>query len=153
MKTVIRAFFRALRAVLGLFILLKERLTQPAGMQREPTAQAAVDLQCQSLALYQFSTYPFGSRFSRKCATWRCPLNSATLSTTTPTANNCCKAAELPKCPVSKSPTPTGKPVDCKSQGQSLLIYGSALRLLPRELAGRVAGNTIVIIERNLDMI
>ncbi len=59
MKTVIRAFFRTLRAVLGPFMLLKERLTQPTGVQRAPTAQTAVDLQCQSLALYQFSTCPF----------------------------------------------------------------------------------------------
>jgi glutaredoxin len=59
MKTVIRAFFRTLRIVLGPFMLLKERLTQPAGVQRAPTAQANVDLQCQSLALYQFSTCPF----------------------------------------------------------------------------------------------
>ena len=59
MKTVIRAFFRTLRTVLGPFMLLKERLTQPTGEQRESAAQAAVDLQCQSLALYQFSTCPF----------------------------------------------------------------------------------------------
>ena len=59
MKTVIRAFFRTLRVVLGPFMLLKERLTRPTGIQREPAAQAAVDLQCQSLALYQFSTCPF----------------------------------------------------------------------------------------------
>ena len=59
MKTVIRAFFRTLRSVLGPFMLLKERLTQPTGVQRAPEAQATVDLQCQSLALYQFSTCPF----------------------------------------------------------------------------------------------
>jgi glutaredoxin len=59
MKTVIRAFFRTLRIVLGPVMLLKERLTQPAGVQREPAAQASVDQQCQSLALYQFSTCPF----------------------------------------------------------------------------------------------
>ena len=59
MKTVIRAFFRTLRTVLGPFMLLKERLTQPSGVQRAPAAQASVDLQCQSLALYQFSTCPF----------------------------------------------------------------------------------------------
>jgi glutaredoxin len=59
MKTVIRAFFRTLRIVLGPVMLLKERLTQPAGVQRAPAAQAAVDQQCQSLALYQFSTCPF----------------------------------------------------------------------------------------------
>ena len=59
MKTVIRTFFRTLRVVLGPVMLLKERLTQPTGVQRAPAAQAAVDQQCQSLALYQFSTCPF----------------------------------------------------------------------------------------------
>ena len=59
MKTVIRAFFRTLRVVLGPVMLLKERLTQPSGVQRAPAEQAAVDQQCQSLALYQFSTCPF----------------------------------------------------------------------------------------------
>jgi glutaredoxin len=59
MKTVIRAFFRTLRIVLGPVMLLKERLTQPKGVQRDPAAQTTVNLQCQSLALYQFSTCPF----------------------------------------------------------------------------------------------
>ena len=59
MKTVIRTFFRTLRVVLGPVMLLKERLTQPAGVERAPAAQADVDQQCQRLALYQFSTCPF----------------------------------------------------------------------------------------------
>jgi glutaredoxin len=59
MKPVIRAFFQTVRLVLGPVMLLKERLTQPKGVQRDPDAQAAVELQCQSLALYQFSTCPF----------------------------------------------------------------------------------------------
>ena len=59
MKLVIRTFFKTLRVVLGPVILLKERLTQPKGVQRDAAAQAAVELQCQSLALYQFSTCPF----------------------------------------------------------------------------------------------
>ena len=59
MKPVIRAFFKTLRLVLGPVMLLKERLTQPKGVQRDAAAQAAVELQCQSLALYQFSTCPF----------------------------------------------------------------------------------------------
>ena len=59
MKTVIRTFFRTLRTVLGPVMLLKERLTQPTGVVREAAAQASVDQQCQSLALYQFSTCPF----------------------------------------------------------------------------------------------
>jgi glutaredoxin len=59
MKPIIRAFFQTLRLVLGPIMLLKERLTQPKGVQRDAAAQAAVDLQCQSLALYQFNTCPF----------------------------------------------------------------------------------------------
>jgi len=59
MKPIIRAFFQTLRLVLGPVMLLKERLTQPKGMQRDAAVQAAVDLQCQSLALYQFNTCPF----------------------------------------------------------------------------------------------
>jgi glutaredoxin len=59
MKPIIRAFFQTLRLVLGPVMLLKERLTQPKGIQRDASAQAAVDLQCQNLALYQFNTCPF----------------------------------------------------------------------------------------------
>jgi len=59
MKPVIRAFFKTLRLVLGPVMLLKERVTHPKGVQRDPAAQAAVDLQCQSMALYQFKTCPF----------------------------------------------------------------------------------------------
>ena len=59
MKPVIRAFFKTLRLLLGPFMLIKKRLTQPKGLQRDAASQAAVDLQCQSLALYQFNTCPF----------------------------------------------------------------------------------------------
>lgn len=58
-KPIIRAFFRILRIVLGPFMLLLERLRQPKGVVRAPAAQQAVDQQCQSLRLYQFSTCPF----------------------------------------------------------------------------------------------
>jgi glutaredoxin len=59
MKPVIRVFFKTLRLVLGPVMLLKERVTSPVGVQRDAAAQAVVDLQCQSLALYQFNTCPF----------------------------------------------------------------------------------------------
>jgi glutaredoxin len=59
MKTVIRAFFRTLRIVLGPVMLIKELLTQPTGVVRDAETQARVDKQCQSLALFQFSTCPF----------------------------------------------------------------------------------------------
>jgi glutaredoxin len=59
MKTVIRYFFRTLRIVLGPFMLLWERLSQPPGVVRPAAAQADVEQQCRALALYQFSTCPF----------------------------------------------------------------------------------------------
>ncbi|MBY0237086.1 MAG: glutathione S-transferase N-terminal domain-containing protein [Burkholderiaceae bacterium] len=59
MKPLIRLFFRTLRLVLGPILLLKERLSRPAGLQRNNEQQAAVDRQCQDLTLYQFKTCPF----------------------------------------------------------------------------------------------
>ena len=59
MKFIVRSFFKILRIVLGPFMLLRERLTRPAGLVRAPELQQAVDRQCQSLTLYQFSTCPF----------------------------------------------------------------------------------------------
>jgi glutaredoxin len=59
MKTLIGAFFKTLRLILGPFLLLNERLTAPDGLKRSPEAQAEVDRQCRDLALYQFKTCPF----------------------------------------------------------------------------------------------
>jgi glutaredoxin len=59
MRFIIRTFFKALRIVLGPFMLLWERLRQPKGVLRSPAAQQVVERQCQSLLLYQFSTCPF----------------------------------------------------------------------------------------------
>jgi glutaredoxin len=59
MKIIIRTFFKILRILLGPVMLLRERLTRPEGLVRGSIAQEAVDLQCRSLVLYQFSTCPF----------------------------------------------------------------------------------------------
>jgi glutaredoxin len=59
MKTIVRAFFKTLRLVLGPFVLLWEWLRRPRGVVREPAAQALVDSQCASLVLYQYQTCPF----------------------------------------------------------------------------------------------
>jgi len=59
MKTLIRTFFRTLRIVLGPFMQLWEFVTRPKGVVRAPALQQAVNQQCQSLALYQFTTCPF----------------------------------------------------------------------------------------------
>jgi len=59
MKPIIRAFFRTLRVLLGPFMQVWEFLTRPKGVVRAPAAQQAVDQQCPSMALYQFTTCPF----------------------------------------------------------------------------------------------
>ena len=59
MKSVIRAFFKTLRIVLGPFMLLSEFLARPKGLVRSAEQQAAVDQECHSLALYQYKTCPF----------------------------------------------------------------------------------------------
>ena len=59
MKPAIRLLFRTLRILLGPIMLLKERLSRPAALQRATARQAEVDRQCQELALYQFRTCPF----------------------------------------------------------------------------------------------
>lgn len=59
MKTVISAFFKTLRIVIGPFMLLGERVTRPRGLVRPPVAQAAVDQQCRDIVLYQYKTCPF----------------------------------------------------------------------------------------------
>lgn len=59
MKIIIRTFFKTLRIVLGPVMLLKEKLTRPQSIVRAIAAQQSVDLQCHSLALYQYKTCPF----------------------------------------------------------------------------------------------
>lgn len=55
----IRTFFKLLRVLLGPPLLLWELVSRPKGLVRVPAAQAAVDAQSKSLALYQFKTCPF----------------------------------------------------------------------------------------------
>lgn len=59
MKHLVRLFFRALRIVLGPFMLLWEFLTTPKGVVRPPEVQREFDRQCAALAMYQFRTCPF----------------------------------------------------------------------------------------------
>ena len=59
MKFIIRSFFKLVRIVLGPVMLLKEKLTRPKGLVRSAAAQQSVNVQCQSLALYQYKTCPF----------------------------------------------------------------------------------------------
>ena len=59
MKTVIRAFFKTLRIVIGPFMLLGEFIARPKAMVRPAAKQAKVDQQCASLVFYQYKTCPF----------------------------------------------------------------------------------------------
>ncbi len=59
MKIIIRAFFKTLRLVLGPVMLLSEFIRRPKGIVRPPAAQAEIDRQTASLALYQYQTCPF----------------------------------------------------------------------------------------------
>lgn len=59
MKTVIRYFFKILRAILGPFLLFGHWLTRPKGVVRSDRDQQAIDMQTQQLALYHFPTCPF----------------------------------------------------------------------------------------------
>jgi glutaredoxin len=66
MKIIIRTFFKTLRIILGQVMLLKEKLTQPKGIVRPKAAQQSADLQCESLALYQYKTCPFCMKVRRE---------------------------------------------------------------------------------------
>jgi len=59
MKTVIRAFFKTLRIVIGPFMLLGEFIARPKGVARAPAMQSEVDQQCRGIVLYQYKTCPF----------------------------------------------------------------------------------------------
>jgi len=85
MKIIIRTFFKLVRAILGPVMLLKEKLTQPDGMQRSAAAQLETDQQCQSLALYQFKTCPFCIKVRQEMA--RLSLNIQRIDAQAPGAD------------------------------------------------------------------
>lgn len=59
MKLFFRYFFRTLRIVIGPFMLLWEKLAAPKGIVRSADQQQQIDLQSQTLILYQYKTCPF----------------------------------------------------------------------------------------------
>ncbi|WP_106478791.1 glutaredoxin family protein [Phytohalomonas tamaricis] len=66
MKFLFRYFFRTVRLVLAPVMILSEKLNKPESIERSPEAQAEVDAQCRSLALYQFKTCPFCIKVRRE---------------------------------------------------------------------------------------
>ena len=59
MKIITRTFFKSVRIILGPVMLLKEKLTRPEGILREPAEQMLVNQDCQKLVLYHYKTCPF----------------------------------------------------------------------------------------------
>jgi glutaredoxin len=59
MKPLIRLFFRTVRAVLSPLMVLGDRLTTPAGIERSAEDQARVNEAVGSLALYHYQACPF----------------------------------------------------------------------------------------------
>jgi len=55
----VKMFFKALRVILGPFMLIWEFVTRPKGLVRSPAQQAKVDQECSSLVLFQYQTCPF----------------------------------------------------------------------------------------------
>lgn len=55
----VKLFFKALRLILGPFLLLWEYVSRPRGILRSAADQAIVDRDCHNLTLYQFNTCPF----------------------------------------------------------------------------------------------
>ncbi len=69
MRVLIRYFFRTLRLLLTPVMLLAEKLSTPkAAVSRSAEAQAEVDRQCRSLALYQFRACPFCVKVRKEMA-------------------------------------------------------------------------------------
>ncbi|WP_355661829.1 glutaredoxin family protein [Halomonas salifodinae] len=69
MRVLIRYFFRTLRLLLTPLMLLAEKLSTPkAAVNRSAEAQAEVDRQCRSLALYQFRACPFCVKVRKEMA-------------------------------------------------------------------------------------
>jgi len=67
MRSLIRGFFKTVRAILGPILLGIERVTQPKGIERSEQAQREVDARTANMALYQFPTCPFCIKVRRAC--------------------------------------------------------------------------------------
>lgn len=59
MRSLIRLFFRSVRAVLTPLLLLADKWTAPKGMNRDPAEQERIDAETSRMALYQFVACPF----------------------------------------------------------------------------------------------
>ncbi len=65
MRWLIRSFFKVVRAILGPFMLLWEKVSTPKGVVRSAEEQQRLDAQTSHLTLYQFRTCPFCMKVRR----------------------------------------------------------------------------------------
>ena len=129
MKIIIRTFFKTLRIILGPVMLLKEKLTRPKGIVRAQAAQQSADLQCQSLALYQYKTCPFCMKVRQEIG--RLSLNIKRIDAQPPGADRDALTRE-----GGQTKVPCLKITD--AAGQSQWLYDSAE--IVGYLQGRFAG-------------
>lgn len=59
MKSIIRIFFKTVRALIGPILLFVNWITRPKGVVRAAADQQAVDARTRQLALYHFPACPF----------------------------------------------------------------------------------------------
>jgi len=109
MKIVVRTFFKALRVILGPFMLLGEFVTRPKAMLRPAASQAEVDRQCASIVLYQYKTCPFCIKVRQEMR--RLALNLQQLDAQQPGANRdeLVSGGGKAKVPCLKITDPAGK--------------------------------------------
>lgn len=109
MKFIVRSFFKILRIVLGPFMLLRERLTRPAGLVRPSDLQQAVDLQCKSLTLYQFTTCPFCIKVRQEMRRLSLPIERRDAQKDLENRNDLLKGSGATKVPCLKITDATGQ--------------------------------------------
>ncbi|WP_404402757.1 glutaredoxin [Idiomarina seosinensis] len=76
MRILVRYFFRLVRLILTPFMILAEKFTTPAGIERSSEQQAEVEKKCQNLALYQFKTCPFCIKVRKHMALLSLPIET-----------------------------------------------------------------------------
>ena len=128
MKTVVRAFFKTLRVILGPFMLLGEFVTRPKAMVRPAATQAEVEQQCSSIVLYQYKTCPFCINVRQEMR--RLALNVQQLDAQQPGANrdDLVRGGGKAKVPCLKITDPAGKT-------QWLYESGEIIKYLRRRFA------------------
>ena len=128
MKTVVRAFFKTLRVILGPFMLLGEFVTRPKAMVRPAASQAEVEQQCSSIVLYQYKTCPFCIKVRQEMR--RLALNVQQLDAQQPGANrdDLVRGGGKAKVPCLKITDPAGKT-------QWLYESGEIIKYLRRRFA------------------